>query len=397
MDRGLTRRELLWLGALALSAPLTARGVSVLGAPSGEDSYGALGDPDLDGVRVPSGFTVRVIGRSGHPVGTTGHVWHAAPDGGACFAVPGGGWVYVSNSELDGAGGGVSAVRFDGGGSIVDAYSIATGTSRNCSGGSTSWGTWLTCEETDTGQVFECDPLGSAPPQLRPALGRFRHEAAAEDQASGHIYLTEDQPDGRLYRFVPTTRGDLSAGSLYAASLSAGRIGWVPVAPGEPARGAATTAFDGGEGIVVDGSSLLFTTKGDDRIWDVDLRTGQVTVLFDGATTSSALSGVDQIVVHPGSRDLYIAEDGGNLELIRIVQGPGRRHGSIEPFLQFAGHTGSEVTGPAFSPDGSRLYLSSQRGSDGVTGLTIEISGPFRLERLAASVSGRHPAVRLSS
>ena len=28
------------------------------------------------------------------------------------------------------------------------------------------------------------------------------------------------------------------------------------------------------------------------------------------------------------------------------------------PFLQFAGHDASEVTGPVFSPDGSRLYVT---------------------------------------
>jgi uncharacterized protein len=51
------------------------------------------------------------------------------------------------------------------------------------------------------------------------------------------------------------------------------------------------------------------------------------------------------------------------------------------PFLQLVGHDGSEVTGPAFSPDGSRLYFSSQRGTDGSNdgpGMTFEVRGPFR-------------------
>jgi secreted PhoX family phosphatase len=51
------------------------------------------------------------------------------------------------------------------------------------------------------------------------------------------------------------------------------------------------------------------------------------------------------------------------------------------PFLQLVGHAGSEVAGPAFSPDGSRLYFSSQRGTDGGNngpGMTFEIRGPFR-------------------
>ena len=42
----------------------------------------------------------------------------------------------------------------------------------------------------------------------------------------------------------------------------------------------------------------------------------------------------------------------------------------------------SEVTGTAFSPDGSRLYFSSQRGKSGFVagtdGHTFEVTGPFR-------------------
>jgi hypothetical protein len=38
----------------------------------------------------------------------------------------------------------------------------------------------------------------------------------------------------------------------------------------------------------------------------------------------------------------------------------------------------SEITGPVFSPDGTRLYFSSQRGGDPQTGITYEVTGPFR-------------------
>jgi hypothetical protein len=43
-----------------------------------------------------------------------------------------------------------------------------------------------------------------------------------------------------------------------------------------------------------------------------------------------------------------------------------------------AGQGGSELTGPAFSPDGKRLYFSSQRGGPTGQGITYEVSGPFR-------------------
>jgi secreted PhoX family phosphatase len=49
--------------------------------------------------------------------------------------------------------------------------------------------------------------------------------------------------------------------------------------------------------------------------------------------------------------------------------------GSVSPFLEVTGQSGSEITGPAFSPDGSRLYFSSQRGSS--WGITYEVLGPF--------------------
>jgi secreted PhoX family phosphatase len=48
---------------------------------------------------------------------------------------------------------------------------------------------------------------------------------------------------------------------------------------------------------------------------------------------------------------------------------------------QCTGHVGSEITGPCFSPDGQRLYFSSQRGPTTplglVAGITYEVSGPF--------------------
>lgn len=174
----------LWRGA-AYAAP----------AQPGTGPYGSLGAPDARGIRLPAGFTSRVIARSGQTVAGTSYTWHNAPDGGACYA-DGTGWIYVSNSEINPSGG-ASAVRFSSNGTITSAYRILSGTRTNCAGGKTPWNTWLSCEEVDRGYVYETDPWGVAAAVRRDAMGRFKHEAAAADPVRRVVYLTEDESNGR--------------------------------------------------------------------------------------------------------------------------------------------------------------------------------------------------------
>ncbi len=75
------------------------------------------------------------------------------------------------------------------------------------------------------------------------------------------------------------------------------------------------------------------------------------------------------------SGDMFVGEDGGNLEVVMIST-----EGQVALVVRLVGHDVSEVTGPAFSPDGSRLYFSSQRGTDG-RGVTFQVTGPFRTRR----------------
>jgi uncharacterized protein len=344
----------------------------------GPGPYGPLAAANADGLRLPAGFTSRIVATTGRPVGATSAQWHGAPDGGACFARPGGGWVYASNSEVGSGGGGVGVIAFDPNGQIAGGYRVLTGTSRNCAGGPTPWGTWLSCEETATGRVWECDPQQQGQGIVRPALGAFAHEAAAVDAATSIVYLTEDDPNGRLYRFVPAVPGDLSAGRLEAASVSGTSVVWRTTSSTAPNRASNTTVFNAGEGAWISGGSLFFTTKGDNRVWELVLQSQTLTVLYHyGSLPGAALQGVDNITAHEPSGDLFVGEDGGNLEICVLARQGTQR--VVAPFARVIGHSGSEITGPAFSPDGARLYFSSQRGVNGQgVGVTFEVTGPFR-------------------
>ncbi|MCG7198929.1 PhoX family protein [Marinobacter pelagius] len=396
---------------------------------------GPLRDADVHGVRTPEGFATRVVAingelpqaegmaASGPKTGGIGNrPWHIFPDGAGVVPRDNGGWIYISNSEVPGVGSigfsypelagltnvieeftpglaQVGTLVFDPDGTLVDSYTILSGTTFNCAGCVTPWKTWLSCEEFPNGQIWECDPYQPGEGLPRPTLGFFSHEAIAIDPGARMLYLTEDMPDGRFYRWVPdpsdwpegSDRAALQSGRLQVLAVRGDGVGaaldtpqpveWLDVRnPHEPQhenRLPDSTLFNGGEGVWFFNGVVYFATKGDDRIWALDTLAQTIEVIYDRATAvapNDILSGVDNLFV-TDQGDILVAEDGGDMQVVVILP-----DGTLKPLLQIVGQDASEIAGIAFSPDGQRMYFTSDRGGrDGFGGFTNGLGMVYEL------------------
>ena len=438
MNPDLHRRQFLSatataFGALSLSGCMTA--------PSQASSFAGYGDlvPDPQGLLdLPQGFTYRLISSLGDAMSDGGTVPDKA-DGMGCLPLPNCEIALVRNHELvpSDAGGATLTQGYDmaagrmvlpGGTTtiVLDAatlekkreYRSFAGSIRNCSGGITPWGSWLTCEEfvtearhiapdklgRDHGWVFEVP--ANAPGQVNPAplraMGRFNHEAACVDPATGLVYLTEDREDSVLYRFVPKVPGDLARGGQLQAMRIVGladtrnwdgatmNVGqryaaeWFPLgdveAPADDlrkraaAQGAAIIAR--GEGIHMgEGEVYVCSTSGGaaklGQIFKlVPGRNGagdEVELFFESEDKSQFNYG-DNLTVGPNGH-LIVCEDQYtdvvDNRLIGITpQG--------EPYAFGRLRLQTELAGGCFSPDGKWFFVNAYAPTR-----TVAITGPW--------------------
>jgi uncharacterized protein len=391
---------------------------------------------------LPPGFNYTAVSVTGQPMDDGGSV-PGAHDGMAAFRGPGNTTLLVRNHEV-GANGANPVVpsngnRYDqiGGGTttlvvgpdrrVRFQYASLAGTIRNCAGGPTPWGSWITCEENTStigqggnakmhGYNFEV-PASAAIEVAEPvplvAMGRFNHEAVAVETETGWVYQTEDRGDSCFYRFRPNVAGNLrSGGVLEALKITDERarnvepgtgsantvtgyrdlkgvplaVTWVAVDEANPAtdtvrveaRSKGAARFSRGEGAWYGNGRTYFVCSdgGDDRVGQVfayrsggDPSTGTLTLVVE-ATVNDVLAAPDNICVAPFG-DLFLCEDGSGSEYVVGVNTEGELY-------RFAANAlnGSEFAGACFSPDGQTLFVNMQS-----PGITFAIWGPWTRKR----------------
>lgn len=399
-------------GIFSLNNTVTVAASSKNNPASGFGGYGPLVKDPNGILDLPRGFHYKIISKTGDKM-PNGDLVPAMLDGMAAYKGEKNTTILVRNHENStnsqypvngrnpwskGAAGGTTAMVVGPNRELIKEYVTSSGTIRNCAGGATTWGTWLTCEETREmghGFVFEVNPLDPENEMSRTPIrdmGYFSHEACAVDPATGIWYLTEDSSPSFLYRFTPNDRsqtlgslqkgGKLEAAAIEelptskASTFHTGKkygIVWKELNPEraqQDAKDKGCIQFSRLEGAFFSAGVFWFddTSAGSGnlgRVYRYHPSTNTLELFYE-STDQNDLEMPDNICMTPWG-DLWIAEDGGGDDRIIGMTPEGNVYTFAENTLN-----GSEFAGPTFSPDGKTFFVNIQ-----TPGITFAIWGPF--------------------
>lgn len=424
------------VGSAILAAPLkNFYSRSSQGKLAFAQKFGSL-IPDSQGILdLPAGFQYRILSRVGEQM-DDGHLVPNNHDGMAAFPGDNGATILVRNHEIHPlqaqnnltedvpqydrlCAGGTTTLVVDRDRNLQTHYLSLAGTNRNCAGGTTPWGSWISCEEEIAtpypppgysleqvlphwgkvsqkhGYNFEVPAKGGlAQPIPLKAMGRFRHEAIATDPKTGYIYQTEDQNNSCIYRFRPTQAGKLHGGGTLEALVIKGfprldtgidfpigkpqSVEWIALENVDPehdtlryeAQFKGAAIFRRGEGICYANGEFYWTctnggTAGVGQIFRYN-RDKETIELFVESPGSGVLDYPDNLTLAPCG-DLIVCEDGREEQFLVGITPEGEYYHFARNALN-----NSEFAGVCFAPDGNTMFVNIYN-----PGMTLAIWGDW--------------------
>ena len=429
------------------------------------DRYGKLKKDPAGILNLPEGFSYKIIARRGQPM-SDGLVHPDKPDGMATFAGKNGKIILIRNHELmptnfsafgkeyellekadpqlmydmrrgnlPCTGGTTTLIINESTLEVEKSWLSLGGTLRNCAGGPTPWGSWISCEEIVVpatngyeyghGYNFEVPATEGgeiAPPIPLKAMGQFNHEAVCVNPKTGIVYQTEDRDDGLIYRFIPNVPGKLHEGgklqalAIKGASMSSARnwrsdeltfpmsqlldVEWVDLEHVHDledddlrrrGRMKGATIFARGEGMWFGNNEIYFacTSGGYTKTGQIfryipsphegtpqeDSKPGRLELFLEPNNTD-LLRHCDNLTVAPWG-DVVFCEDNERPRTFGVTS-DGQFY-KIAESIRYK----SEFAGGVFSPSGKTYFINIQHA-----GLTLAIQGPWQNTRNGGTVLG---------